>query len=56
MNHPEALILPAATTSLVLLNSHLAFRDNLPFLKRIVVMIPIISLPLTYQLPQALFW
>ena len=33
-HHPEALILPLMTTSLVMLNAHLAFGDKLPLLKR----------------------
>lgn len=54
-NHPEAMILPGLTTSLALLNAHIAFGDKLPLLKRAVMLLPIICLPLTYQLPQALF-
>ena len=55
MAHPEALILPAITTGLAITNAHLAFGEKLPLLKRVVIMLPIICLPLTYQLPQALF-
>ena len=54
-NHPEALLLPGLTTGLALLNAHLAFGDKLPLLKRAVMLLPVICLPLTYQLPQALF-
>jgi len=51
---PEMLILPCASTAVMMLNLHLAFH-KLPTLHMIAQIFALTMLPLTYQLPQACF-
>jgi len=52
---PSALLLPLSATSLALLNVQLAFGDRFPLLKKVLQLMPIVFLPVTYQLPACLF-
>ncbi|KAJ1469491.1 hypothetical protein T484DRAFT_1851563, partial [Baffinella frigidus] len=52
--HPEALILPVISTSLIFFNIHISFAAD-GMLKRAVQMLPILTLGMTYTLPQGLF-